>query len=97
MGNYGFLNFMIIAMLSVLDDCYFISKDSGSGVNIKKIFSYVLKIMRFFNCAYHKITLRAGKLEVEIREFLQKKTEYINTLRQMIKLAPFIVTILISN
>lgn len=29
--------------------------------------------MRFFNCAYHKITLRAGKLEVEIREFLQKK------------------------
>lgn len=75
-GNYGFLNFMILAMLlSLLDDSHFKSTDSGNGVNYKKVFSFVLTMACVFGImmitmSFYKISWTDGKLDVKIRKSL---------------------------
>lgn len=77
-GNYGFLNFMILAMLlSLLDDSHFKSTDSGNGVNYKKVFSFVLTMACVFGImmitmSFYKISWTDGKLDVKIRKSLSE-------------------------
>lgn len=73
-GNYGFLNFLIIVMLlSLLDDSHFSSSDSGSGINYKKVFSFVLTmgalfLMMVLTLSAYKIAFEDGRLVTEISE-----------------------------
>lgn len=75
-GNYGFLNFMILAMLlSLLDDSHFKSSGGGSGVNYKKVFSFILTMGSVFlimvvTMMFYKFTWTNGKLDVAIRKLI---------------------------
>lgn len=71
-GNFGFLNFMIIAMLfSVLDDSHFFSKSEQSG--FRKMLSMIvtltviaaLIIKTFF---VYEIKMENGKIDANIRK-----------------------------
>jgi hypothetical protein len=70
-GNYGYLPFMVIAMLlSLLDDQHFKSKTEG-GVNFRKIFSFVAVISFLFSVViitmrFYQITWQDGKLDAKI-------------------------------
>lgn len=117
-GNYGFLNFLVIAMLlSLLDDSHFKSTDFGTGINVKKIFSFVLTMASIFfiimvTFTFYKISWVDGKPNASIRKLkivrrkslfnilfllVYNKAEFLDMLRQMIKLSPFIATISIIN
>lgn len=77
-GNFGFLNFLILAMLlSLLDDSHFKTSGSGNGINFKKVFSFVLTMagiffIMVFVMTFYKITWQDGNIDVAIRE-LQKQ------------------------
>lgn len=70
-GNFGYLNFMIIAMLfSLLDDAHFKSSQNENGL-VRKIFSYVAVISFFFfvviiTMRFYQITWEDGKLDAKI-------------------------------
>ncbi|XP_070496051.1 lipase maturation factor 2-like [Chironomus tepperi] len=99
-GNYGYLNFIIIAMMfSLLDDSHFKSRETEYGVSYRKIFSFVLTLATVFfiiiiTMKYYQITWQDGKLDAQI---LFTKQQYMDMLRQMIKFSPFIATIAIIN
>lgn len=71
-GNYGFQNFLVLAMLfSLLDDAHFESNKKEGGVSYKKIFSFVLTMLAVFfimviTLTLYKITWENGKIDVAI-------------------------------
>ena len=73
-GNYGFLPFMIIAMLlSLLDDSHFTSRGSRNGFNFRKVFSLILMFAVLFfivilASTLYKITFVNDTFDVIIRE-----------------------------
>lgn len=76
-GNYGFLSFLILAMLlSLLDDSHFRSNNSSNSVNYKKVFSFILTMLSIFfilviTMTFYKIKFVNGKLDVAIRKFMR--------------------------
>jgi hypothetical protein len=74
-GNYGYLNFMIIAMLfSLLDDGHFKSSKKDEGASFRKIFSFVavtsfLFFVVIITMRFYQISWEDGKLDAKIREF----------------------------
>lgn len=86
-GNYGYLNFIVIAMLfSLLDDSHFKSRSSNdegdgtadnSGINYRKVFSIVATIFTTFfifmiTMKYYRITFDNGQFDASICESLKK-------------------------
>jgi len=74
-GNYGFLNFTIIAMmLSLLDDAHFRFGNNSQGVNFRKIVSFILTMSCIFfimiiTMTFYKISWEEGKgLDIKIRK-----------------------------
>jgi hypothetical protein len=71
-GNYGFINFLILTMLlSLLDDSHFRSTEGGSGINFKKVFSFILTMGAVFfimviTMTFYKFTFENGTLDVKI-------------------------------
>lgn len=72
-GNYGFLNFMILAMLfSLLDDSHFTS-NASKGINYKKVFSFILTLATIFfimiiTVTFYKIKFEDGTPNISIRK-----------------------------
>lgn len=100
-GNYGYLNFLITAMLfSLLDDKHFKSrKGEDEGTSYRKVFSIVFTIVAVFfigiiTMKYYRITFENGQLDASIAF---TREEYMNMLRTMVKFSPFIATIVIIN
>ncbi|KAG5681137.1 hypothetical protein PVAND_010597 [Polypedilum vanderplanki] len=101
-GNYGYLNFMIIAMLfSLLDDNYFRSRkpeETGSST-FRKIFSFssiiaTIVLIGYITNKYYRISYKDGNFDAYV---LFTRQQYMGVLRQMVKFAPFIATISIIN
>lgn len=73
-GNYGYLHFLIIAMLfSLLDDSHFKSREQTDGVNYRKIFSFVLTLATIFfmiiiTMKYYRISVENGQIDASIRK-----------------------------
>jgi Lipase maturation factor len=71
-GNFGFLNFLVLAMLlSLLDDTHFESNRKEGGVNYKKVFSFILTMVAIFfifviTITFYKISWENGKIDVAI-------------------------------
>lgn len=71
-GNYGFLNFMIMAMLlSLLDDSFFQAR--GSQSRFRKAFSiiqtlFIVFIVMSISTVLYKFTMIDGNVNVEIRK-----------------------------
>jgi len=71
-GNYGYLNFIIIAMMfSLLDDSHFKSRETENGISYRKIFSFVLTLATVFfimiiTMKCYQITWQDGKLDASI-------------------------------
>lgn len=71
-GNYGFLNFMIIAMLfSLLDDSHFFSKAKQNG--FKKTISIVLTLLviafiLIITLNFYVVKMTNGKIDADICE-----------------------------
>lgn len=83
-GNYGYLNFIVIAMLfSLLDDSHFKSSGSGNGINFKKVFSFVLTMagvffIMVFIMTFYKISWQDGKFDAKICESNSAKLEKLS-------------------
>lgn len=76
-GNYGYLNFIVIAMLfSLLDDAHFTSSSvEERGVTFRKIFTFVaVTTFLFFvvivTMRFYQITYTEGQLDAKICESL---------------------------
>lgn len=71
-GNYGYLNFMIIAMLfSLLDDAHFTSSFKEKGVSFRSMFAFVATISFLFfiiivTMRFYQITWTDGQLDAQI-------------------------------
>jgi Lipase maturation factor len=78
-GNYGFINFLVIAMLlSLLDDSHFHSSDSTGGINYKKVFSFILTLGAVFlivllTITFYQVTWTDGVVDATIRKFTSVK------------------------
>ena len=71
-GNFGYINFTVIAMLfSLLDDDHLKSSRKDSGVNFRRLFSFVVIIAFFFvltivTLRLYQISWQNGKIDVKI-------------------------------
>lgn len=82
-GNYGFQNFLVLAMLlSLLDDSHFKSTKKTDGVDYKKILSFALTMASVFfimviTMTFYKITWENGQIDVAIGESRKIYTNFI--------------------